>query len=357
MSISSFQPTHIIPSVCGDLDPSLPCGCIENYERAASTSVAVRERSKNIVGERNRVVPGLGSGTVAKQETILEAGARQRRTIRARSVHMLGKAGAAPAPSLRMLMPHRPGTESRMYGEARGPRVEGQGRGRDGEDGLTAVGGHHGEESAAAAASQALHELGTNEQGGADTCADARTGIAASYDRAWIIGVPPARQMSASALHCWRRAKAKDLKKSPGKTKSKTDSEELYGKNNAHLGTTTFSTTCCSSSSSRAFFLYNSSESLFVTIRGLFGFGTHSTSKRTQGAEVEVDVALVDLDVGIKGQAMEEDVDSEGAKDGERVIKPEAGCVVDILPSFTTRPNPGEGETEKTGGTRMARFT
>ncbi|KAF8174166.1 hypothetical protein K438DRAFT_1849627, partial [Mycena galopus ATCC 62051] len=104
------------------------------------------------------------------------------------------------------------------------------GRGLDGEDGLTAVGGHHGEgavrriwcgevdgrgqgaaslqtsrnpypphlrraESAVAAASQEPHELGkdmkhhprldvfgSGSRAGADTCADARTGIAVSYD-------------------------------------------------------------------------------------------------------------------------------------------------------------------------------
>ncbi|KAF8193493.1 hypothetical protein K438DRAFT_1934774 [Mycena galopus ATCC 62051] len=56
-------------------------------------------------------------------------------------------------------------------------------------------------------------------------------------------------------------------------------------------------------------------------------------------------------DVGIEGEAMEEEVDSEGAKDGERVIEPEAVCVVDILLSFAALLNPAERETEKTGKT------
>ncbi|KAF8129435.1 hypothetical protein K438DRAFT_1945896 [Mycena galopus ATCC 62051] len=118
---------------------------------------------------------------------------------------MLRNAGAAPAPSLHMLMPHRkppppyfaPGV--RWSREPRRERVAGQGRGRgrDGEDGLTAVGGQRDEvavrriwdgevdgrgqgaaslqtsrnpypprprrtESAAAAASQDPHGLGTN---------------------------------------------------------------------------------------------------------------------------------------------------------------------------------------------------
>ncbi|KAF8193482.1 hypothetical protein K438DRAFT_1761644 [Mycena galopus ATCC 62051] len=67
--------------------------------------------------------------------------------VRRPHVSQLGNAGVAPAPSLHMLMPHRkppppysaPGV--RWGREPRRERVAGQGRGRDGEDGLTAVGG------------------------------------------------------------------------------------------------------------------------------------------------------------------------------------------------------------------------
>ncbi|KAF8143303.1 hypothetical protein K438DRAFT_1783887 [Mycena galopus ATCC 62051] len=319
MSIFSFKPTRVLPYVCGDMYQSLPCGCMEKYECAASASLTrragrasepftithaqrvasraaesrggrLRERSKNIVGERNRVVPGLGSGTVAKQETIMEAGARQRRTPQSRApssrapapalnwmstplarVHamisicrsaraastcepMLGNAGA-PAPLLHMLMPHRkpPPPTPPLASDGAGNRGGSESQ-------------HH----------PRLDVFGSGSRARANTCADARTGIAAS-------------------------STARGL-------------------------------------------------SLFVTIRGLFGFGARSASKRTRGVEVEVDAALVNVDVGIEGEAMEEEVDSEGVKDGESVIEPEAGCVVDILFSFALL-NPAEGETKKTART------
>ncbi|KAF8174157.1 hypothetical protein K438DRAFT_1771750 [Mycena galopus ATCC 62051] len=197
---------------------------------------------------------------------------------------MLGNAGAAPAPSLQMLMAHRKppppysapgirwGREARRESGTRtgwGGWMDGGGRttwrSRSEEDlgwrsrwALPRCCIHPNVQEPVSTASTShrkrrtggvprpartrhqrhkdmkhhprLDVFGSGSRAGADTCADARTAIDASYDRAWIIGVPPARQMSASVLHCWRRAKARGPKKSPGKTKSRSDSEELLGR-------------------------------------------------------------------------------------------------------------------------------
>ncbi|KAF8174133.1 hypothetical protein K438DRAFT_1771730 [Mycena galopus ATCC 62051] len=166
---------------------------------------------------------------------------------------MLGNAGAGLHPrctcSCRTVSLHRPTPPlaSDGAGNRGGSESQERGRGRDGEDGLTAAGGQRAEVAArrmwggevdgrprcyippnvqeSVSTASMLHRkrgsggvprpartrhqghkdmkhhprlgvFGSGSTAGADTCADARTGIAASYDRAWIIGVPPARQMA-----------------------------------------------------------------------------------------------------------------------------------------------------------------
>ncbi|KAF8143285.1 hypothetical protein K438DRAFT_1783875 [Mycena galopus ATCC 62051] len=402
MSISSFQPTRVL---CGDLYPMapskitsvLPASVTRRAGRASepltiphAQRVALRaaeSRGGRRAYERRRTTRGgplpLADPYPARTTLTLllraetASPARQHcrvhtstppvrvpagdhfeiRGASSTSEPMLGNAGAAPAPSLQMLMAHH----------GAGKRGGSQGRGRDGADGLTAVGGQHDEvavrwiwggevdgrgqgaaslqtwrnpypphprrtESAAAAASQDPHELGakmkhhprlsvfgSGSRAGADTCADAGTGISASSTARGSSSRDDQKQNGFGRIvRAWQDTRLQRKDKECEQVGEAEDENLIQA-------------------------VWHVDSGGRQEIRE--GIGTKPSQSQGANAKAKANNIEVLAEVDIEGEAMEEEVDSEGAEDGERVIEPEPEAARWCRRENEDRENGGENGT------------
>ncbi|KAF8193471.1 hypothetical protein K438DRAFT_1934766 [Mycena galopus ATCC 62051] len=302
---SPLRPSQTRPLLASDLDPPAPhrvCAPARQHRRVARTHHRV---ARNPWTNQPRLRTLLPS-TAAVQGTQLPR-TRPRAELDVDSSGaastcepMLGNAGAAPAPSLHMLMllPHRnppPPYSATSVRWGREPRREKRCSGGVPRPARTRHQRHKDHPR--------LDVFGSGSGAAPDTCADARTGIAASYGRAWII--------ERKAKECEQVGEA--------------EGEKLI----------------------QAVWHVDSRGRQEIREE----IGTKPSQSQGANAKAKADNIEVLAEVDIEGEAMEEEVHSEGAKDGERAIEPEASCVVDILLSFATLLNPAEGETKTTGRT------